>query len=172
MRSMQGDASHPPPTERLFFRRWSAEDLPFATLLWGDPRVTALTGGPFGADRVGALLDAQLAAGLQYWPIFLRAGGDLAGCCGLRPYPRRAATLELGFHLRPGHWGKGLATEAARAVIGFAFTRAGAAALFAGHHPDNAASARTLQRLGFRYTHDELYPATGRQHPSYLLLAP
>jgi RimJ/RimL family protein N-acetyltransferase len=77
--------------------------------------------------------------------------------------------LELGFHLRPEHWGKGLATEAARAAIAFAFDRLRSEELFAGHHPANAASARTLRKLGFRYSHDELYPPTGLRHPSYVL---
>ena len=43
--------------------------------------------------------------------------------------------------------------------------------MFAGHHPDNQASRRLLTRLGLRYTHDERYPPTGRDHPSYLLTA-
>jgi [ribosomal protein S5]-alanine N-acetyltransferase len=160
---------HPAPTARLFFRRWTETDLPLALALWGDPRVTALIGGPFDSQRVRHLLDAQLAADLQYWPVFLRAGSAFAGCCGLRPYPPRARTLELGFHFLPERWGQGLATEAARAAIDLAFTSLGAAELFAGHHPENAASARTLRKLGFRYTHDELYPPTGLRHPSYLL---
>ena len=77
--------------------------------------------------------------------------------------------FELGFHVCADHWGKGIATEAARAVIAFAFDELQASALFAGHHPENVASRRTLERLGFRHTHDELYPPTGLQHPSYLL---
>jgi RimJ/RimL family protein N-acetyltransferase len=168
-RPLQNEPPVPAPTARLFFRRWTAADLPLALTLWGDPRVTALIGGPFDGERVGALLASQIAADLQYWALFLRADSAFVGCCGLRPRPPGATTLEIGFHLRPERWGQGLAVEAARAVIGFAFTALGAAQLFAGHHPDNAASARTLQRLGFRHTHDELYPPTGRLHRSYLL---
>ena len=75
---------------------------------------------------------------------------------------------ELGFHVRSPLWRRGYATEAARAVIAFAFGDFGANALFAGHHPENATSRRLLERLGFRHTHDELYPPTGLPHPSYL----
>jgi RimJ/RimL family protein N-acetyltransferase len=67
------------------------------------------------------------------------------------------------------HWRLGYADEAARTVTHYAFRDLGAAALFAGHHPDNAGSQRLLAKLGFRYTHHELYPPTGREHPSYLL---
>jgi len=160
-------------TARLWFRKWTAADLPLAVALWGDARVTALIGGPFDEERVQEILEGQLAmdrdAGVQYWPVFLASSGEFAGCCGLRP--RGAGRLELGFHLRPEHWGKGFATEAARAAIAFAFEERMAEELFAGHHPRNAVSARTLRKLGFRYSHDELYPPTGLRHPSYVLTA-
>jgi len=50
-----------------------------------------------------------------------------------------------------------------------AFRTLHAAALFAGHNPRNESSRLMLTKLGFRYTHDEYYPPTGLQHPSYLL---
>jgi RimJ/RimL family protein N-acetyltransferase len=63
----------------------------------------------------------------------------------------------------------GLALEAGGAVINFAFANLGAKALFAGHHPQNAASRTVLEKLEFRFTHEETYPPTGQMHPSYLL---
>jgi len=62
--------------------------------------------------------------------------------------------------------------EAARGVIRHAFGALGCRALFAGHHPQNTESMRLLEKLGFRHTHDELYPPTGLMHPSYLLQPP
>jgi len=109
------------------------------------------------------------AYNVQYWPIFLLDSGAHAGCAGIRPYRAEDRTYELGFHLRRACWGRGLAEEAARAVITFAFQKAGVKALFAGHHPRNAASRRVLEKLGFRFTHEEFYPPTGLKHPSYLL---
>jgi ribosomal-protein-alanine N-acetyltransferase len=104
--------------------------------------------------------------------MFLLADDDFAGCAGLRPYKPEEQIYELGFHLRTTHWRKGLAEEAARAIITFAFDTLGARALFAGHHPDNAASRRILEKLGFRFTHEEFYPPTGLKHRSYLLARP
>jgi len=160
-------------TARLGFGRWEAGDLPLALALWGDPGVTRLIGGPLSADAVDARLGSEIASmrayGVQYWPIFLLAGGEHAGCAGLRPYRPEGRIYELGFHLRTGYSGQGLATEAARAVVTFAFETVGAGALFAGHHPENAPSRRVLEKLGFRLTHEEFYAPTGLQHPSYLL---
>jgi RimJ/RimL family protein N-acetyltransferase len=43
--------------------------------------------------------------------------------------------------------------------------------LFAGHNPKNEASRQLLEKLGFRYTHDEYYAPTGLNHPSYMMTA-
>jgi ribosomal-protein-alanine N-acetyltransferase len=160
-------------TARLGFGHWTLDDLPLATALWGDPQVTRLVGGPFSQEQVKARLtreiDTRESSGVQYWPMFWLADGQFVGCGGLRPYKPEAQILELGFHLRPAYWGKGLAVEAGQAVINFAFDERHARALFAGHHPANAASRRVLETLGFRFTHEELYPPTRLMHRSYLL---
>lgn len=158
---------------RLGFRQWLASDLELAADLWGDGEVTALIGGPFGPAEVRARFDAERASlardGVQYWPIFSLQDGEHVGCCGLRARAPEPLTLELGFHILHRHWRRGFATEAARRVIRYAFEDIGAAALFAGHNPENHDSGRILGKLGFRHTHDELYEPTGLMHPSYLL---
>lgn len=165
----------PPATPRLFFRAWTEADLELALALWGDPVVTEWIGGPFSETAVRERLAREssilVVHGIQYWPIFLRSSGEHVGCCGLRPYRPDQRIHELGFHLRREHWGQGYATEAARAAIRYAFDALRATALFAGHHPRNTTSRRLLEKLGFRYTHSELYPPTGLEHPSYLLTA-
>jgi len=158
---------------RLGFRLWSDADLPLAEALWGDPEVTRFIGGPFSPhkihDRLNAEIDLFSKHNVQYWPIFLLETQQHTGCAGLRPYRPEDLIFELGVHLRPAYWGRGLAEEASRAVIKFAFENAGAKALFAGHHPANSASRHLILKLGFRRTHDEFYPPTGLHHPSYLL---
>jgi len=161
---------------RLGFRTWSEADIELAWSLWGDPEVTGWIGGPFSrgdvADRLRREIDTADRHGIQYWPIFLLADSSHVGCCGLRPYRPEEQVLELGVHLRRPFWGQGLAPEAGHAVIRYAFEALGARAIFAGHHPRNEGSRRLLQKLGFVYTHDEFYPPTGLQHPSYLLSRP
>ena len=162
-------------TQRLGFRTWTESDLNLAQGLWGDAEVTRLIGGPLSAERVQQRLAQEIANqaayGTQYWPVFLLTNDEHVGCCGLRPYASEPRVYELGFHLRRIYWGQGLAVEAARAVIEYAFDRLDAAGLFAGHHPANEPSRRMLIKLGFHYTHDEFYPPTGLRHPSYRLSA-
>jgi len=163
-------------TDRLGFSHWLPEDLPLAQALWGDPQVTSLIGGPFTAEQVQQRLNTEIsymnAHHVQYWPIFRLETDQHAGCAGLRPYRPDQRIYELGFHLRPEYWGHGLAQEAGRAVIAFAFEQIGAEALFAGHHPANSESRRVLTKLGFQFTDEEFYPPTGLKHPSYLLTHP
>jgi RimJ/RimL family protein N-acetyltransferase len=159
-------------TERIAFGHWTAADFELARSLWGDARVTRWIGGPFSDDEVRERLAVEIETlareGIQYWPVFRLADGEFLGCAGLRPRAGDEA-LELGVHLRHAHWGLGYASEAARAVVEHAFEMLGAQALFAGHHPENPASGRILDRLGFRRVADELYPPTGLLHPSYRL---
>jgi ribosomal-protein-alanine N-acetyltransferase len=92
------------------------------------------------------------------------------GCAGLRHDGGSEDVFELEVHLRPSYWGQGIALEAARAVVAYAFEHMAAKSLFAGHHPENLGSAKLLRNLGFSLTHEEFYPPTGRNHPSYLLV--
>ena len=162
-------------TERIGFSFWNESDIDRAVELWGDPRVTRYitsTGRMERSDIVDRLrreLDLQERYGVQYWPVFTRDGGNFIGCCGLRPYDPSKNIFEMGVHLLPQFWGMGLAREACARVIQYAFIDLGCPAVFAGHNPDNQASARLLLDLGFVHTHDEFYPPTGLQHPSYLL---
>lgn len=157
----------PPPTARIEFRRWQLTDTALATSLWGDPEVMRFLGGPYSADEVAARLALEgsndAAHGIQYWPIFVE--GDFAGCCGLKPYQPEQHFLEIGFHLRPPYWRGGYGTEAARAVMAHAYETLGAAALFAGHHPENERSRLVLTRLGFTQIGTHFFARTGLQHP-------
>ena len=149
-------------------------DLPLAHALWENAEVTSLIGGPFTPEQIEQRLTREIASmsahNVQYWPIFLLENDQFAGCAGIRPYRLDQHIYELGFHLLPEFWGRGLAQEAGRAVIAFAFEKLAAKGLFAGHHPANLPSSRVLTKLGFQFTHDEFYPPTGLKHPSYLLM--
>ncbi len=159
-------------SDRLGFGTWEKEDGKLATAIWGDPEVTRLTGGPFTTEQVYERLVTEISNlrsdGIQYWPIFRLDTGEQLGCCGLRPRDVAAGVLELGFQLRREAWGQGYASEAAKTVIAWAAAN-GIAALIAGHHPQNHASARALRRLGFTYTHDEHYSPTDKMEPCYRL---
>jgi [ribosomal protein S5]-alanine N-acetyltransferase len=160
-------------TARLGFRWWTAEDLPLAQELWGDLEVTKYFGGPFSEQEIRRRFKRERARrmvhGFQYWVIELLENGEFVGVCGLRPYRPAEEIVELGFHLRPKFWGRGLATEAARAAIAYAFATYAPKKLTAGHHPENGNSKKVMEKLGFRYSHEENFPELQMQIPYYTL---
>lgn len=164
-------------TSRLGFRHWSSDNANLAVSLWGDPQVTALFARePLTAEQVRARLqreiDHEREFGVQYWPFFLLDDGEFVGCCGLKPYDLLNNIYEIGFHLRRKFWRAGYATEAARAVVEYAFSHVRVAALMAGHNPQNTGSRRVLEKLGFEYVRDEYFEPMREMHPLYELRSP
>lgn len=163
-------------TERLGFRFWTEQDIDLAMGLWGDLHVTKyiVAQKTLTKDQIRKKLLQEITSakeyGVQYWPIFLLSNGEHIGCCGLRSYDVSRNVYEFGVHIRSLYWRRGFGLEAGRAVIKYAFSEVGVRGLFAGHNPKNEASRSLLQKLGFRYTHDDYYPPTGLRHPSYLLM--
>ncbi|MFN2100207.1 GNAT family N-acetyltransferase [Altererythrobacter sp. MF3-039] len=74
--------------------------------------------------------------------------GPLVGMCGLHEDEDR---VELGYWIARQWWGRGIATEAAKAVLEVARAM-GFARIHAGHFVDNPASGRVLEKAGFRFT--------------------
>ena len=162
-------------TERLGFSLWHEDDLPDALELWGNPKVTkfVVAGGKMSREQVEQRLNKEIEtynkSHVQYWPIYLKEINRIIGCCGLRPYDPDKNVYEMGMYLKEEYFGQGFGEEACRAVLEYAFVVLKASAVFVGHNPNNAASARLIKKLGFRYTHDEFYAPTGLYHPSYLM---
>ena len=107
--------------------------------LVGGTRGDAPDGGPFSKEYVRERLAREIGnlatVGVQYWPCFLPTTGEPVGCCGLRPYEPEERRFAFGFHLRPEHWGVGLAEEAARAIVEHSFSKLAVRSLIAGHIP-------------------------------------
>ncbi len=102
------------------------------------------------------------AWGTSWWAFVELNGGRVAGA-GCIQYLRRDATvpsdleslrtnpLEIGWRLHPVFWRQGLGSEAAVRMAAFAFETLSARELLAVRHPDNAQSARVMDRLGMQY---------------------
>lgn len=162
-------------TDRLKFSTWKASDLKCAILLWGHEDVSRFitAKGKMSDDEIENRLNTEITTqnefGIQYWPVYFRHKEVNIGCCGLRPYDKDKNIVEFGVHLKKEYWGKGYAKEASLAVIKYAFETLKVDAIFAGHNPLNRSSSILLNKLGFKYIHDEYYEPTGLLHPSYLL---
>lgn len=81
--------------------------------------------------------------------IYLKDTGQLLGKCLLFSYSQQSRRAEIGFGLGHEYWGKGYITEAGRALIDYSFTTLGLRRIEAEIDPDNAGSAKALEKLGF-----------------------
>ncbi len=159
---------------RLGFRLWSPADIELAMRLWGDPRVTEFIGGPFDRTAIQERLAREIAMmrdahACSTGRSFSSPTIDTSVVAASDPTTtqRRSSNLVSTSVRITG--ARVLHLEATGAVMDHAFRSLDVRGLFAGHHPENHASRHLLRKLGFRYTHDELYPATGCQHPSYAM---
>ena len=124
------------------------------------------------ADRLSQEIDHQHRFGFQYWPMFSLETGAHAGCAGLQPFHSQRGVLMVGVHLARPFWSGRLGEEAARAVVAYAWEHTGAVALTAGHDPKNVHSQALVERLGFRYTHHEVWGPHKSLNPHYRLDRP
>jgi RimJ/RimL family protein N-acetyltransferase len=142
-------------TPRLLLRELSMADLKAVHAYASDPDVTRyMTWGPNTKDDTRSFLEFVTSAAsanprLVYeLAIIESATGRLVGACGL--HSSGDCQAMLGYCLHQDVWGIGYGTEAARAQMGFAFEQLGLHRVWAGTDPDNAASARILEKLGMK----------------------
>jgi RimJ/RimL family protein N-acetyltransferase len=143
-------------TTRLRLRRFQPEDAPALAAYRSDPAVARYQGwsAPVTPQYAAALV-REFASGdpgqpgwFQY-AVELTAEGCLVGDVGVCLHENRMQA-ELGFTLAAERQGHGYATEAVRAVLGDLFERRGLHRVSAECDARNLASARLLERLGFR----------------------
>ena len=82
--------------------------------------------------------------------ITLPQGERVIGNCGIRRKPENDWEADIGYELGPEYWGRGYATEAALAMVHFGFQDLGLHRISSWCIADNVASARVLERVGFR----------------------
>jgi RimJ/RimL family protein N-acetyltransferase len=104
--------------------------------------------------------------GFSWWAFIERASGRLVGAGCIQHLGRDPANPhEIGWRLVPDCWGKGLASEAARAMAAFAFDTLDAPTLVAVCLPENTASRRVMDSLGMHYRGLETW--YGRPHAAW-----
>lgn len=141
-------------TERLSLRPFRPDDGDAAHAWFGDPFVMRYT--PTGPDPFPEATRARLETyrahqrrhGFSKWIVIERASSRPIGDAGLMVLDD-PGWIDLGFRLAQPFWGRGFATEVARAWVAAAFETLDLAELGAFAHPENAASLRVLAKLGF-----------------------
>lgn len=148
-------------------RGWRDEDVESWVAMNSDPRVAAFLGRPYTRElsesMVIAMRERLERDGHGWWVVEVRGGPSFAGVICLQEVPFEAAftpAYEIGWRLRSEDWGRGYATEAARAALDFAFTSLRWSEVVAFTAATNHRSQRVMARLGM--THD---PRDDFEHP-------
>ncbi|WP_165905292.1 GNAT family N-acetyltransferase [Rhodovulum euryhalinum] len=153
-------------TPRLVLRPFGPGDIAALARIGADSRVAAMMGTipvPWPAAEIRFWIDkARFRGEVGYRAAIALRDGALIGGCGLWGAP-----ASLSYFLDPAQWGRGLATEAARAFLSDAFARfPGLDVVTADHFADNPASARVLAKLGFERTGVGMGPSLARLEPA------
>ncbi len=144
-------------TARLRLEPWAPAHLDGLTVLNSDPIVMRYIGGvPQTREQTAVSIDRQRvywdAHSFGWWSFLDRTTDQIVGAgCIQHLAGNPENPIEIGWRLRPSHWGKGFASEAARTMAGFAFDRLGIDILLAVADPENGASRRVMERLGMRF---------------------
>ena len=139
-------------TQRLVLRPVAADDHAVLLAHWAEPDVRRFLfdGAAQSAAQISEAIEASVrdfaAAGYGLWLIRDKDRPDLVGATGLRPLEDLG--LEIFYSLAPAAWGKGYATEAARAVLEHALGSLGLPEVLAEVDEGNTASIAVVERLG------------------------
>lgn len=141
-------------TERLILRPRTMEDLDRIATLNADALVMrhiAPLGSPaMGRDSVAARSFSHVAIGLGYWSVFPRADeADFLGYVGLIPGAENGDDPQLSYRFATPHWGQGYAFEASARLVRHGIEALSLPAVAILTHPQNEASCRLAQKLGF-----------------------
>lgn len=164
-------------TERLILREFRAEDLEtYARRIFADSEVMRYLPkrDALPEERAQRTMDFFMAHWTRFpygpWAVVEKSGGELIGHCGLN-FIAEIGETEVLYAYGRDFWGKGYATEAARASVEYGFRHAGLERIIALAVPENIASRRVMEHCGLVYERDAhlfgldlVYYALNRSH--------
>ena len=145
-------------TPRLVLRSWRDSDLPPFAAMNADPEVrrwfpNVLTRQE-SDDQAARLRRHDEEHGFSFWAVEVPGAAPFVGFIGLLVVRFQAPftpAVEIGWRLARAYWGRGYATEAAKATLAHAFGPLGLREVVAFTLPGNAASRRVMEKIGMRH---------------------
>jgi RimJ/RimL family protein N-acetyltransferase len=159
-------------TSRLILRPWQPADLPPFAAMNADPGVMRYFPSTLSPEQSAAFLNRIETHfnnhGFGVFALEEISSGDFIGYCGFMIPAFRAwftPCVEIGWRLRPTSWGRGLATEAARACLAHGFGKLGFSRIYSFTATLNLPSERVMQRIGMRKEGEFDHPHLEKGHP-------
>jgi [ribosomal protein S5]-alanine N-acetyltransferase len=185
------DRSNVLQTERLILRRLTMDDLDSLAAIYADPDVRRYF--PEGTltyqetkEELEWIIDVYYGRyGFGLWATIHRETGEFIGRCGLLPWTvmpgktggsalaaagehpvgSAGSEIEVAYLLAKKHWGQGLGTEAAQAIVDYGFEQLALTRLICLIDPENEASIKVAENVGMAF--DGHVEIDGEQVPRY-----
>ncbi|HEV2667744.1 MAG TPA: GNAT family N-acetyltransferase [Blastocatellia bacterium] len=156
-------------TNRLVLRLLAPADAADLYRIYSDPETIKFMGkAPDSVEEERNHIQSHIAQhyeknGVGLWATVLKENNRLIGRCGLmRKQIDGVEEVEIAYLLDREYWGKGLATEAAEAIVKHGYAKYGFRRIVAVIHPQNVASIRVVEKIGMKYERDILYGDIGK----------
>jgi len=161
-------------TKRLILRTWEEQDIDPMSAIDQDPAVCEYF--PEIGNRIATkamiqrFINHYEKYGFSFYAVELNSNSEFIGFVGLQ-YPSFEAhftsAVEIGWRLASKHWGKGYASEAAQAVLNFAFTTLNLEEVVSFTTENNTRSRRVMEKIGMHHNpHDDFYhPKLSKDSP-------
>jgi RimJ/RimL family protein N-acetyltransferase len=165
-------------TERLMLRRWLPSDAPDMEAIWREPEVwrSLQPDQPFNPRQWRSMLERHQrhwdVHGFGLWAVTTGEQPRPVGWIGASHptfVPELAEEVEIGWTLKPATWGRGLATEGARAAVEAAFRTLPVERVISLIHPRNERSMAVANRLGMSRAGEVTPPDLGQPLIVYAL---
>ncbi len=161
-------------TERLILRTWKKEDAAPYFQINQDPKVIEFLPGPLTMEQVNDFIltvnSHQDKNGYTLWAACLKETGELMGFIGLN-YTDWAShftpAVEVGWRLGSQFWGKGYATEGAKACLEYGFKKYGLKEIISFTVPANIRSIHVMEKIGLKrdLNGNFAHPKLAKDHP-------
>jgi RimJ/RimL family protein N-acetyltransferase len=158
-------------TERLTLHEWRPADVDAYARICSDPEVMRYLWPPRPATPAEAAYGVMQMRehwgehGFGHWAVEERESGRFVGRTGIKHHPEwelDPTNTEVGWLYGPEVWGRGYATEAARAAMAFLREEIGRTGeIISIAHPDNLASRRVMEKVGLGYAGRRLWEGKG-----------
>ncbi len=146
-------------TARVKARRVTPGDLEELASMYQNQEVMKTLGGTRSREQALGLLERMIKQWDEYdfgvWILEDKETGAFMGRAGLlKVHIDGADEIELLYALLPDYWSKGIATEAAKEIVRIGFEELGLENIVSFTLPENKASQRIMEKLGFTYEKD------------------
>ncbi len=161
-------------TDRLILRPFEERDIDQMSLIEQDPKVREFLPGAGNREKTAVLIHKiirhQDDHGFSFYAVELKSTGEMIGWCGLMIPSFEAhfmPAVEIGWRIASSQWNHGYATEAAKAVLQYAFENLQLNEVVSFTVPDNNRSRRVMEKIGLHHNSadDFDHPKLEKLHP-------